>query len=311
MAVTVLPDVPEAWVVECVERMFGERVVAWRRPAGGYTPALRLVAMFASGKSAFLKVGTTAMTSGWLLTEHAFYREVRAPFVPRLLGWDDGGPAPVLALEDLSGATWPPPWDGRRVRGVLETLAEVARLPLPAHVRTVAETFQGIQGWDLGGWAVVAANPAPFLSLGVCTAEWLDRALPALIAGEVAAEVEGDDLVHMDVRSDNLCFVGNQAVLVDWNLACVGNALFDIAFWLPSLEYEGGPAPEEAYPAANPFAARVAGFFAARAGEPDIPDAPFVRRVQREQLSTALPWAVRVLELPELDGRESGGQESR
>ena len=68
------------------------------------------------------------------------------------------------------------------------------------------------------------------------------------------------------------------------------------------LAYEGGPSPEEAYPAANVFAARVAGFFAARAGEADIPDAPFVRRVQREQLSTALPWAVRVLGLPELDG---------
>jgi hypothetical protein len=46
----------------------------------------------------------------------------------------------------------------------------------------------------------------------------------------------------------------------------------------------------------------VSGFFAARAGLPDIPQAPFVRRLQREQLSTALPWVQRVLNLPPLDG---------
>jgi len=44
-------------------------------------------------------------------------------------------------------------------------------------------------------------------------------------------------------------------------------------------------------------AAWVSGFFAARAGLPDIPDAPSARRVQREQLSTALPWAQRALHL--------------
>ena len=76
----------------------------------------------------------------------------------------------------------------------------------------------------------------------------------------------------------------------------------DVAFWLPSLEFEGGPPPEDVAPPAGVFASLIAGFFASRAGLPDIPDAPFVRRVQREQLSTALPWAVRALGLPPLDG---------
>jgi hypothetical protein len=50
-------------------------------------------------------------------------------------------------------------------------------------------------------------------------------------------------------------------------------------------------------PDAPEIAAWLAGFFAARAGLPIIPDAPLVRRVQREQLSTALPWAQRALGL--------------
>jgi hypothetical protein len=51
-------------------------------------------------------------------------------------------------------------------------------------------------------------------------------------------------------------------------------------------------------PDAPEVAAWVAGFFAARAGLPVIPDAPRVRVVQRQQLETALPWAARALGLP-------------
>jgi hypothetical protein len=48
-------------------------------------------------------------------------------------------------------------------------------------------------------------------------------------------------------------------------------------------------------------AARVSGFFAARAGLAEIPDAPRVRRFQREQLGVALAWAIRALDLPPLE----------
>jgi hypothetical protein len=89
-------------------------------------------------------------------------------------------------------------------------------------------------------------------------------------------------------------------VFVDWNLACRSNARLDLGFWLPSLQFEGGPAPEAILPDAPEVAAWVAGFFAARAGLPEVPDAPRVRLVQRQQLATALPWAIRALELPPL-----------
>jgi hypothetical protein len=46
------------------------------------------------------------------------------------------------------------------------------------------------------------------------------------------------------------------------------------------------------------LAAYVAGFFASRAGQAEIPHAPLVRQVQRQQLLTALPWAARALDLP-------------
>ena len=104
----------------------------------------------------------------------------------------------------------------------------------------------------------------------------------------------------MDIRSDNLCFADDRVLIVDWDLAARANSLLDVAAWLPSLEAEGGPSPEQVYPDASIFAGLVSGYFAARAGLPTIEDAPQVRRVQMKQLLTSLPWAVRALGLPPL-----------
>jgi aminoglycoside phosphotransferase (APT) family kinase protein len=118
--------------------------------------------------------------------------------------------------------------------------------------------------------------------------------------------LHGEALTHCDVRSDNLCFLGDRVVLVDWNLTRQGHPSADLASWLPSLETEGGPAPETILPQGAPFAALLSGYFASRAGRPIIPDAPLVRKVQLEQLHSALPWAVRALGLPPLDGPRAG-----
>ena len=93
-----------------------------------------------------------------------------------------------------------------------------------------------------------------------------------------------------------------QVIFVDWNLASLSNGRLDLGCWLPSLAYEGGPEPEQILPDAPEAAAWVAGFFAARAGLPPIVDAPRVRLVQQQQLSTALPWVVRALGLRPLGG---------
>ena len=74
-------------------------------------------------------------------------------------------------------------------------------------------------------------------------ARWLAEALPRLKQASADCDLGGDALLHMDVRSDNLCIRGDRAVLVDWNHACVGNPLLDSVAWAPSLRTEGGPEP--------------------------------------------------------------------
>ena len=95
----------------------------WRRIRRGYTPAERWVVQLDDGSSCFLKVGVDQMTAGWLRDEYNLYSRLDASFLPRLAGWDDDGVAPVLALEDLSEAHWPPPWSETNVAMVRETLA--------------------------------------------------------------------------------------------------------------------------------------------------------------------------------------------
>jgi hypothetical protein len=152
-----------------------------------------------------------------------------------------------------------------------------------------------------GGWKEIASAPEPFLRLGLCSETWLSANLDTLRSVAADAAFAGDALLHFDVRSDNVCFRPDdgRAVLIDWNLTSVGNPQIDVVFWLPSLEAEGGPAPEIVMPDADPgLVSTCAAFFCARAARTPIPTAPTVREVQLVQARKALPWAARVLDLP-------------
>jgi hypothetical protein len=262
----------------------------------GYAMAYHAIAEFDDGSTAFVKAGAEEITSQFLRDELRFYRAVQAPFMPRLLGYDEAEP-PFLVLEDLSDWRWPPPWDDEAIAQVRAALAALWRIPPPEWVPSIAAEGE----WILGGWAAIEADPTPFLSLGLCSADWLDHALPALRSAAESAPIEGEALVHLDVRSDNICLTERGAVLVDWNLVHIANPDLDLAAWAPSLHLEGGPPPEDVVPNAPGLAAGLAGFFASRAGLPPPSTAPKVREIQRAQLEVALPWACRELNL-EWDG---------
>ncbi|HEX4930295.1 MAG TPA: phosphotransferase [Gaiellaceae bacterium] len=284
---------PEA--VASTEQVMGAAAAAWTPVASRYALGDRWLIRLDDGRTAFAKRAIGEPTAAWLRQEHDLYVALGASFMPGLLGWKDGS-LPLLVLEDLSAATWPPPWAPGSVEAVLRTLEDVAATPPPAGLRRITDD-------PPAGWRDVARDRAPFLRLGVCSDAWLDEALPTLLHASDPSLLEGDGLLHLDVRSDNLCIRDGQAVLVDWNWASVGNPAVDIAFWLPSLTLEGGLEPDEIarfHPGAETLAAVVAGFFAANAGLPPPSGAPAVRAFQLAQLEVALPWTVRTLGLPAL-----------
>ena len=274
----------------------GREPEAWRPVAGGYTPAERWVVRFEDGSTAFVKAGAAVNpdTARWLRDEYEIYRSLQAPFLSKLLGWgDDGDVGATLLLEDLSAGDWKPAWSSRRVDRVLETLEAIHGSAAPATVPTLESDRATFQGWPH-----VAEDPEPFRRLTGASRAWIERALPVLVEAEAAAVFGGDDLLHLDVRSDNICFLRERTVFVDWNWACTGNGRLDVVSWLPSLALEGGPQPEEIVDDEPELGAVIAGFFASRAVQPEIPTAPRVRTFQRAQLAVALPWAARMLGLP-------------
>ena len=279
---------PEA--VVRAERLLGGEAESWHRvESRGWTRNEHWTLVLRDGRRAFVKEASIAPSPEWLRQEVEVLRLVRGPFAPELLGFDDGE-RPLLVLEDLSGEShWPPPWRPGDVEAVLATLSEVSAMRVDGLPPFPDPWLQ---------WTAVADEPAPFLSLGIASPEWLERALPELLAAERKATVSGPAVVHGDVRSDNLCIRGDRAVLVDWNHANLGNPAVDIAAWLPSLALEGGPSPHEIADASvAAFAPAIAGFFAAFAGLPPPEGAPRVRGFQLAQLEVALPWACDVLGL--------------
>ena len=271
----------------------GWRPDHWRAVVTGRVPggAGHWVVGDGAGRTAFLKFGTTPVTVDWLRAEARTYAVLDGPFLPEVFGFDDDGERPVLALEDLSSATWPPPWTRDDIDVVLSCLDRVSATAPPPHLPR-------LERGDGADWRSVTADPEPFLRLGICTRSWLGSALPVLAEAADTVDLRGDALVHGDIRSDNVCFRSLGVVLIDWNHAAVGNPQLDLAAWLPSLHDEGGPPPDELLPDAPALAAWVAGYFCARAGDPEIPDAVHVRPLQVRQARTALPWAARVLGLP-------------
>ncbi len=133
---------------------------------------------------------------------------------------------------------------------------------------------------------------------------WFDRNIERLGALEASALTMGGprSWIHQDIRSDNFVF-SDSPLLVDWPFLAYGPVLSDVVGFLPSVAGEGGPDPatglrryEQA--AGIAFApddvaaavALIAGFFAARAGEPEIAQLPRLRWIQRLQLFPALDW---------------------
>jgi Phosphotransferase enzyme family len=281
-------------VIERLSRLLGREVRTLTRvQSSGYTVAYHGIAELADGTTAFVKAATEPVTAEFIRDEQRVLGALEGPFLPDVLAMDEEDP-PLLVLEDLRAAHWPPPWDEAKIDAVRETLAAVAATTPPGVVPAVGSQRDRL----VTGWAEIEAGPAPFLSMRVCSPEWLAEALPALRHASETAPIDGDGLLHLDVRSDNLCIADRGAVLVDWNHACIGNPDLDLAAWLPSLRLEGGPEPQQLLPGAAGFAALLAGFFGSRAGLPPPPTAPQVRPFQLAQLRISLTWAARELGLP-------------
>lgn len=282
---------PDSGVEQRLSALVGAEPLAWTPRAGGYSTAERYTVALDDGRRVFVKTAQAEHMAAWLRREHEVYGALQGSFIPQLIGFDDDGERPLLVLEDLSEADWAPRWTPGRVDLVRAALDELHGCSAPPNTHSVRETYSG---W-FGRWRLVETDPEPFLALGLRSRSWLEERLPAIIESADVVPIDGSAVVHLDVRSDNLCTLDDRAVLVDWNFVSFAAPELDLAAWACSLALEDGPPPWELLPDSAGFAAFVSGIFAAVAGLPPPETAPTVREFQARQLAVALDWLDREL----------------
>jgi hypothetical protein len=316
--------VPDA-VRAAVEQRLGTGVRRAVRTWGGYAPSATFRLVLADGRAAFFKASYPIPADSPLQfsvdREERVYRELQhliAPWAPVLYGTVRVNGWHGLLLEDLGPATVPP-WTEATARAAMAGYGTMHRasvgVPLP---RWLSRKWR-----DFGStWQQLRASPEAMVGLGGlasgCAGEastWLKTYAGALDqAAQGLSRVRGPYAVlHLDTRSDNIRVRPDAAVplrVFDWPAAAAGPPELDLMAFVQSIVGEGGPAPETLLPwyaAENPIrervlasaAAAIAGFFGLRAWQPDLPQLPRLRSVQRRQLRASLRWAARLLALPD------------
>lgn len=280
--------------LELLAEAIGHEPRSWEpMSTGGYTRS-RAFRVVTKDGLVFAKESEDAGSLHMLRREATGYRGVRGPFLPELVGFADSGERALLAIEPLQDAHWPPPYPDD-VGPLFDALDLVAAATPPPELP--------VQGPWRSRWERVAADPEPFLGLGLCSRQWLDGCIGHLIEAESRAAFQGDELVHNDIYSGNVGFASHGAVLVDWGGAVHGSRWIDTVLALLSVRVEGGAPPRVEVPGGAALAVAFAGHFAVEARAP-LPDWAEPGSTLREDMSGdlahALRWVAELLELPPL-----------
>jgi len=282
-------DLPDE-VRGAVESMLGGRVAVAVSQTGGFSPGTADRVVTDAGRRAFVKAVSPDLNeqSAELHRREARITAALPPEVPaaRLIGSYDDGHWIALVLEDIDGRN--PRWVPEDLSAVLAALAAVSRIRLPATLDDLPSTGE-LLAYELGGWHRIAADPPEGLDA------WAARHLGQLCdaASRCPTLLGGHNLVHTDVRADNLLIrPDGSVVLVDWPWASAGPAWFDTLCLAINVATVGGPDAAtllEAPPLAQTEAlAGMAGFFIDAARQPAPPGLPTLRAFQAAQGTVAL-----------------------
>lgn len=287
-----------------VELLLGEPVAEARSQEEGFSPGTADRLVLASGRRVFVKAASSEVNehSATLHRKEARITALLPASVPapKLLGTYDDGTWVALILADVEGRHPKLPWAADEVGAVLDVLAKLAASPAPDEldVPLLEDEFKGIfAGWDrvrdegqlqevaqtMGNWAVE------------------NIALLAELAKDSAAETAGNQIVHGDLRADNILLSDHGAVLIDWpwtsrgaiwtdGLAVLINVRVydqdaDVDSWLEHPLFD-----ELAGRSVNSFLAGVAAYFAYHCLLEPPPGLPTLRAFQQRQGRAVLTW---------------------
>ncbi|MGY2128399.1 phosphotransferase family protein [Blastococcus sp. SYSU DS0617] len=293
-----------------IDAALGSPVVAVSPRQGGFSPGPAVVVTCADGRSAFVKaVGTPLNPETPTLMRAEAEVTARLPAtlpVPALrahLEWADGADEWVALVFDVfDGEAAPLPWTPQTAAVAVAGLTELARAATPCPVAGLPTLAERVDV-PLSSWARLAADPPPDLDPWETERlDWLGEVPDRLAAG---GWLDGDTLVHGDLRADNLLLgPGNAVAFVDWAWAVRGADWIDTVLFSLDAAAQGGVDPEwlvgrsPLVPAADPcqvtdLVLAMAGMWASSMRRPAPPGLPTLRTFQRHFHAAALAWGVR------------------
>ncbi len=298
-----MPDAASAALV-C---WLGNPVATAESQPGGFSPGIAARIRTADGARYFVKGAgpiPNRDTPGMHRREARILAAMPAGVdVPPLL-WtydDEESGWVLLVFQDIEGRHPHMPWKMDELDRVMDGLANLgdALTPSPLPVSLVGSA-RGAFDRSINGWRQLAEGPPSDLDR---LDQWSSRNLDMLVELESQAPdaVDGDTLLHLDVRADNILLATNEVWLFDWASACVGASWVDAVGFAPSVAMQGGPPPEQVvarHPAARSAdpasitaaVAAIAGYFTHRALQPPAPGLPTLRAFQAAQGKVARDW---------------------
>lgn len=283
-----------------IEKILGATVVSAQNQTGGFSPGLAARVRCADGSRAFVKaVGPTLNPESPDLyrreAEVAAALPADAP-APTLHSVYDDGDWVALVFEELPGRPPGEPWRAEELHRVVDATNQLSALLTPCPSLAMPRIADELRT-SFTAYSRFAANPPADLS------GWELRHVAELAAMSEALfdHLDGDTLVHLDIRSDNVLLGDDGAVwFVDWPWASRGPAWVDVTLLLVDAARSGHD-PEPLL-AASPhatgvdpelitgFVAGIAGMMSEGSRRPAPPGLPGLRAFQRVYLKVALTW---------------------
>jgi aminoglycoside phosphotransferase (APT) family kinase protein len=282
-----------------IEKRLGGTVVEASTQRGGFSPGVAARLRLSDGRRFFVKAVSEAANPD---TPHIHRNEARvvaalppsAP-VPRFLWTFDDEGWVVLCFEDVDARHPSEPWTEADLALVVATLKRMAVDLTPSPLIT-SETAREAFARSINGWWRALDRREDRLD------PWCAKHLARLSDLESLAPgaVDGDTLLHFDIRADNLLIAGDRVYVIDWPWARRGAAFVDWLAMAPSVEMQGGPSCEAflrkfdlsgvSEGAIDAALCSLAGFFVVGALEPPPRGIPTVRAFQAAQGAVATRW---------------------
>lgn len=291
-----------------VEEWLGGEVVKAVSQPSGFSPGVASLLITADGRRVFLKAIGPEPNRGALDFQK---REIRiasalpadVPMPPLLWSYDDVQDTEwvVVLFEAIDGVHPGQPWSQTELERILAALHTLSAVLTPSPLSSdVVATARDRFANSFHGWTFFQADEAAQAKL---PDSWCARHLGALarLEEDAADAVDGDSLIHFDIRADNILLTSDRVWFLDWPHACLGANWVDVILFAPSITMQGGPQPQDVLQRylrdsvideAKVTAAVIAmaGFFTYQATLPPPLGLPTLREFQNAQAVVARQW---------------------